>query len=622
MKVSKVAKESLNITDDLRESLKEILPQAFTEGKIDFEKLKTLLGGELADKEEKYTFSWAGRKDAFKNIQTTAKGTLIPTPKESVKFDSTENLFIEGDNLEVLKLLQKSYGGKVKMIYIDPPYNTGKDFVYKDNFKNTIQGYLEQTGQVDEDGLKLSTNPETNGRFHSDWLSMMYPRLFVARNLLRDDGVIFVSIDDNEVHNLRMIMNEIFGEENFVGSLKRRAARKTANLSKDMSDLCDYIMIYSRGELSHPLSVGTVQDNTRPVFNEGNKITTRVIPSGTEAKCEDATYPSGKYKTKTISFELLNDVVVKKGKTISEVSIKGPFRINQKVLSETVYITRNFSLRRYLLDNEKNSAKVMSDLLDEKEFYNEVGTEKVEQIFDIKSAFNNPKPYQLIQHLIKSTNSPSYSSSESTIILDFFAGSGTTAHAVLDLNKEDGGKRKFICVQLPEKTDEKSEAFKAGYKTIADIAAERIRRVIKNIEKESKDTKQDLGFKLFKLNKSNYKIWENYSGQSVEELKSQMKLFTDPLIKGYDNKNVIYECMLKEGYSLNATIEKVKSKSHTVYKVTDGDLFFFISLDKAINTDIVDELELDKKTLFICLDHALDDSSKTNLSLQCNLKTI
>ena len=214
--IKQVEKESLNLKEKVYSTLKEEAPEVFIEGKIDFDKLKETLGEEVDVKDEKYSFNWSGRKEALKNIQTTAKGTLVPQEKESVKFDSTENLFLEGDNLEVLKLLQKSYFNKVKMIYIDPPYNTGKDFVYKDDFKNSIKAYLEQTGQANGDGIRLTSNPETSGRFHSDWITMMYPRLFIARNLLKEDGVIFVSIDDNEVHNLRIIMNEIFGEENFL----------------------------------------------------------------------------------------------------------------------------------------------------------------------------------------------------------------------------------------------------------------------------------------------------------------------------------------------------------------------------------------------------------------------
>ena len=251
----KVSKESLTISEEKIKKLRKVIPEVFTEGKIDFEKLQRTLGKEINGKDEKYSFNWAGRKETFKNIQTTAKGTLKPAENESINWDSTKNLFIEGDNLEVLKLLQKAYFNKIKMIYIDPPYNTGKDFVYKDNFKNSINAYLEQTGQLNGNGVKLTTNVETNGRFHSDWISMIYPRLFVARNLLRDDGVIFVSIDDNEIHNLRKVMDEIFGEENFVGKFiwKRRASSALADFNVSVDH--EYVLCYHKGNFKGFLGI-------------------------------------------------------------------------------------------------------------------------------------------------------------------------------------------------------------------------------------------------------------------------------------------------------------------------------------------------------------------------------
>ena len=522
--------------------------------------------------------------------------------------------------------MQKSYFNQIKMIYIDPPYNTGNDFIYKDNFKNGIKAYLEQTGQINGDGVLLTTNPETSGRFHSDWISMMYPRLFLAKNLMREDGVIFVSIDDHEFHNLRKIMDEIYGEENFIGVIKRRAARKTANLATNMSDMCDYIVIYSKNELGFPLSVSSVKDNTRPIFNENNKIAERLIPKETQAKCADGSYKAGKYKTKSIEFELLDDLEIKESKTINQVRIRGPFRVNQDMLNKTVYITSNFGLRRYVLEEEKEAAKVMSDLLDNKDFYNELGTEELEALFGVKKIFNNPKPSKLVAYLIKSVYS-SYEIEEGPfIVLDFFAGSGTTAQAVIEANVQDDGKRIFILVQLPEKTDKESEAYKHNYKTIADISKERIRRVIKKLEKEEKDKlvsgKIDLGFKVFKLEKSNYKIWENYEGQDVKELLKQLDLFKSPLINDYKNMDVIYESIIKEGLNLNSEIGEMKIKTNKIYEVRDSFSGFYICLDEKISDKTLEELKLKKDDLLICLDKSLDDSKKVNLALQCKLKTI
>lgn len=460
-KIQKAERESFNIKDKLLEALKASAPEVFTEGRINWEKVKIALGEHLDASSEKFNFTWAGKAGAVTNVVIPSKATLRPDEKESVKFDTSENLFIEGDNLEVLKLLQKSYFEQVKMIYIDPPYNIDGDRIYRDDFKRTIDNYFEQTGQVDDKGNRLQTNTESSGRFHSDWLSMMYSRLKLAWHLLSSDGLIFISIDDIEIHHLRIIMNEIFGEEHFVGVLKRRASRKTAHLSKSMSDMCDYVLIYGKTEIEKPLSIEKVKDSTRPVFNEGNAISIRTIPAGTKAKCDDGKYNKGQYKARSINFELMDDLRIKNGMTVNEVKIQGPFRINQNTLEKTVYITSNFSLRRYLLDDEKDILKAMNDLVDDSAFYNENGTEELERIFSVRGVFNNPKPIQLIQYLIKATES-SMLDGQQMIVLDFFAGSGTTAHAVLAQN-QDGGNRKFILVQLPEKLDSNNKEQKAAY---------------------------------------------------------------------------------------------------------------------------------------------------------------
>lgn len=640
----KVEKESMDISEEKQDQLKLLFPEAFSEGKIDFERLKAVLGGTIDEKEEKYSFSWAGRSEARKNLQTTSKGTLIPDKKESVDFDSTENVFIEGDNLEVLKLLLKSYFGKVKMIYIDPPYNTGKDFVYKDNFRDNLQSYLEQTGQR-KDGVKLTTNPETSGRYHSDWLSMMYPRIFIARNLLRDDGVIFVSIDDNEVHNLRMIMNEIFGEENFVGKFiwknkaggggKQSSNKPGSNIKKKESFMLDheYIMVYAKD------------------INETFRFNEKLSEENLKAYSNPDNDPKGPYKLSgllmmmpqpisTMYYELKDpDGVIVKPLGGRHQWLYSESRVKKELKEGTVLWVKSkcntsedkrghkyiLKVKKYLnQDGEERTKIARSILLDQGLSAN--GTREIMEIFGQDKTevpiFSNPKPIKLLKYLFEIVGT------KDEIILDFFAGSGSTAHAVLELNNEDNINRRFIMVQLPELTDENSEAYKAGYKTIADIAKERIKRVINKIKDEqkqkklSKDNTQDLGFKVFKLSKSNYKIWENYDGKDLVELKKQMKLFKDPLIQNYNDIDVIYECMIKEGYSLNSKIEKMPIKSNVVYKVSDADQAFYITLDSEIKEKSLDELKLTKDTLFICRDDALSDSKKVNLSLQCNLKTL
>jgi len=646
----KVSKESLNISEEKIAELKKVIPEVFTEGKIDFEKLQRTLGKDIDGKDEKYSFNWAGRKETFKNIQTTAKGTLKPAEKESVNFDKTENLFIEGDNLEVLKLLQKAYFNKIKMIYIDPPYNTGKDFVYKDNFKNNIQSYLEQTGQSNGDGVKLTTNPETNGRFHSDWISMIYPRLFVARNLLREDGVIFVSIDDNEVTNLRKVMDEVFGEENFVGSFiwknkaggggKQSSNKPGSNIKKKESFMLDheYIVVYAKD------------------INETFRFNEKLSEENLKEYSNPDNDPKGPYKLSglqmmmpqpisTMYYELKDpDGIIVKPRGGRHQWLYSESRVKKELGEGTVLWVKSkcntsqdkrgyryiLKTKKYLYQEGEEKTKIARSILLDKGL-SANGTREIIEIFEQDKTevpiFSNPKPTTLLKYLIKVVGT------KNELILDFFAGSGSISQAVLELNKEDDGNRKFICVQIPEKIDEKSSAYKHGFKTISEISKERIRKVIKKLSKKQEKSKQkkltkekevnlDLGFKVFKLDKSNYKIWEKYEGEDAKELKKQLQLFKTPLISGYKNEDVIYECMIKEGYSLNSNIGKTDIKSNKVYKVTDGDLFFYISLDSEIKDKTINELKLKKENMFICLDEALNDSKKKNLSIQCNLKTI
>lgn len=618
----KVSKESLNISEEKIEELKKVIPEVFTEGKIDFEKLQRTLGNEIDGKDEKYSFNWAGRKETFKNIQTTAKGTLKPAEKESVNWDKTENLFIEGDNLEVLKLLQKAYFNKIKMIYIDPPYNTGKDFVYKDNFKNNIQSYLEQTGQS-KDGIKLSTNAETNGRFHSDWISMIYPRLFVARNLLREDGVIFISINDREVHNLRKVMDEIFGEENFLAQLIWE--NKEGGGGSDSSFFRikhEYILCYVKDICS--AEINGVEISNKERYTSSDKH----VNNRGRYYLQKLNQASIQY-SKSLDYPIISPdgdkLLPKQGNKRacwrwSENKVK--WGIENDFIEFKKDREGNWQVytKQYMnVDNEGNPIERKNRpiaVIDK--FSSTQASKHIEKLFG-KKVFDYSKPYQLIEYLI------SLASTQDDYILDFFAGSSASAEAVLSINKNDEKNRKFIMVQLPEKTTQ--ENIKKDYENIAEIGKERIRRVIKEFEKENrgkliKKNNIDLGFKVFKLDKSNYKIWEKYEGQDAKELKKQLELFKTPLISGYKNDDVIYECIIKEGYSLNSKIEKTDVKSNKVFKVTDGDLFFYISLDQEIKDKTIDELKLKKENMFICLDEALNDSKKKNLSIQCNLKTI
>ena len=613
--MNKISKKSPDLSEDYNEWLKEKFPSCFLEGKLDFEKLKQLVSEIIDSSDEKYTFYWAGRSNSIKNIQILSTGTLIPDKKESVNFDDTENIFIEGDNLEVLKLLQKAYFDRIKMIYIDPPYNTGNDFIYKDNFHDSVESYLQQTGQT-KDGIKLTTNPETSGRFHSDWISFMYPRLFVARNLLKEDGVIFVSIDDNEEHNLKMIMNEIFGEENFVATFiwEKRTTRENRRV---FSFNHDFILCYAKNkdlfQASRnllPLTDSVLDRYSNPDNDPRGDWQSVSLNAqaghATSTQFYDITTPSGKILppppgrcwsvTKNKVGKLIQDNRIWFGQDGNNVPRLKLFlsEADQGLTPHTLWTAKE-------VGTNDSAKKALIDL------------------FSGKAVYDTPKPIELIQRMI------TISTSTNDLILDFFAGSCSTAHAVMELNKSDNGERRCISIQIPELCDEKSDSYKSGYKTITDIGKDRLRRSIKKINDDSKQKKlsnpvPDLGFKVFKLTKSNYKIWEDV--QDETKLKEQLKLFEDPLIENYKDIDVLYEIILKEGYSLNSKIEEFQTKPNKIYKVSDDEFFFYATLDKKLDEKSLKNLNLDQNTMFVCLDSALDDSQKTNLDKQCKLRAI
>ena len=547
--------------------------------------------------DEKYGLSWTGKEKAFQLIRETAKGTLVPQEKESVNWDKTGNVFIEGDNLEVLKLLQKHYRNAVKMIYIDPPYNTGKDFIYKDNFTEGLSDYYERTGQS-KDGVKLTANLESNGRYHSDWLTMMYPRLFLARNLLKDDGVIFVSIDDNEVANLRLIMDEIFGEENFVATTIWNTTKGAQGMTtKNMIvPNHEYILVYAK-TVEQFSFLGLTRD-TDGFSNHDND-------------------PRGLWKRQYLQRlgQGLSTRTVIDPSTGNKFMFETPYtqeKLDKWIKEDRIIFpkdTSKYPARKEFISEYENNQQLITDI---GLYATKATTEKLYGLFDGKKIFTNPKPDSLIQYLIK------VATTGGDLILDFFAGSGTTAHAVMSQNAEDGGNRKWIAVQLPETMDEDSEAFKAGYKNIAEIARERIRRVGKKIGKG------DIGFKSFGLSKSNYRQWNVLTDKDDEaKLKAQMKLFVEkPLVDKYEEESVVYEILLKEGFDLNAKVVKEKVKALEVYKVSDIERNLIITFAKKLTMDQVEPLKLGENDTFVCLDSALDDTTKVNLGREVSLKTI
>lgn len=591
MEIEKVDLKSLQITEDVKEQLKSLMPHVFSEGKIDFEKLKLTLGEEITDSEERFGLQWSGKKDCFRVIQEPSLGTLKPCKEESVNWDSTENLFIEGDNLEVLKLLQKSYYGKVKMIYIDPPYNTGNDFVYKDSFGDNIKNYLEQTGQLDEEGVKMSTNSETDGRFHSNWLNMMYPRLFLARNLLKSDGVIFISIDDHEVHNLREICNEIFGEENFVAQLIWQRAYSPVNLKKTFSENHDYILCYSK--------------NINSVDIKGLK---RSEAANNRYKNLDND-SRGFWKSSDLSVGPVIESKVYEIITPSGRRVLPPngycWRLTKERFEEFVADNRIWfgsdgnnvpSIKRFLSE-VGDRITPMTLWTREEVGDSQEGMKELKKIFDDKAYFDYPKPVRLMQRLIELTTG------DNDLILDFFAGSSSLAHGVIAQNKIDNCNRKFIMVQLPESLSLKSEAYKDGYRLVSEISRARIKRVIKLCESRE-------GFKAFKLSQSNFNIWDGYVEN--DNIQNQLERALFHIDSHCSDEDLLTEILLKSGFELSVKIEEIKLANKKVFSIGEGALI--VCLDNELNNDLINQIAKMEPARVVCLDAGFNkrDDLKTN----------
>jgi adenine-specific DNA-methyltransferase len=611
--------KSLSITEEKLSLLKEILPEAFTENKIDWEKLKAALGDDIEFKNERYVLNWAGKSDAFRSLQSPSTDTLVPCREESVNFDTTGNIFIEGENLEVLKVLQKAYFGKVKMIYIDPPYNTGNDnFIYPDKFAESREEYLSRIGDKDETGLMtreglFRKNSKDSGHYHSNWLSMMYPRLFLARNLLCDDGVIFVSIDDNEVHNLRLLMNEVFGEENFIDCVIWKKRYGGGAKEKYLVSLHEYALLYAKSiDLLDPIFVPNNPESVEKYY-----------------KSKDDKYElRGPYRTHPL------EATKSMGDRPNLVfPITAPDKT--KILPKRQWLWSKDRAQKALMENDLEFIKgkdgwsvhtkqywkdEQGNIRQSKAFsiidnvFTQHGTNEIIDLFGSAKYFAFPKPTGFVKPLL----SIGTTRFEDDIILDFFAGSCTTAHAVLALNKEDGGNRKFICAQLPEKCDENSEAFKAGYKTIAEIGKERIRRVIKKIQEvqngkldlDGNAAKQDLGFKVFKLQESNFKIWRS-NIETEEELVAQMQKHLEPLDENAKTEDVLYELLIKSGVQLTA---KIKEKNGYIL-VNDNEIALML---EKVDDKIIKQIIAVKPQKVFTLDRLFknNDKLKTNTALQ------
>mgnify|MGYP005975833605 FL=1 len=596
----------------------ELFPNCVTErinaeGKpehaIDFDMLRQELNDYVVDGlQERYQFTWPDKRSAILAANAPINKTLRPCREESVDFDNTENLYIEGDNLEVLKLLQETYLGKVKMIYIDPPYNTGNDFVYRDDFKQSADEYVENSGQLDDEGNRMVTNTESNGRFHTDWLNMMYPRLKLAKDLLSDDGVIFISIDDSEQSNLKKICNEIFGEENFIASLIWQKKFSRANDATYFSTMHDFILCISKRNVSYDKNgweIGLLPRNEE-------------IPSGYSNPDNDPRGPwtSVILSAKSGSASLLYEIKTPSGKKC--VPPNGRYWSCSKDTFEKwnkdnrIWFGKNGDgvPRKKTFLSEVQSGLRPNTIL----FQNEVGNnqeakQELKVLFDEISVFDSPKPVRLLKTLLQISNID-----KNSLVLDFFSGSATTAHAVMQLNAEDGGKRKFIMVQLPEVCAENSEAYKAGYKNICEIGKERIRRAGQKIKEENPLTTQDLdiGFRVLKCDSSNM---EDVYFTPKEYMDKQQSLFVDNIKKDRSDEDLLFDAMLKLDTPLSSKIEKRSIAGKTVYNVAQGHLM--ACFDKNVTDEVITAIAKEMPSYFV-----MRDSSQADDSVAINFEQI
>ncbi len=592
---------SFDILDEKRAELLALFPEARTEGgKIDFDRLKLALGETVDVGKERYGMNWPGKADCFRSIQTPSVGTLRPARDESVDFDTTENLIIEGDNFEVLKLLQKSYLGKIKMIYIDPPYNTGNDFIYPDNYAESLETYLEYTGQVDVEGKKFGTNTETDGRFHSKWMNMMYPRLYLARNLLSDDGVIYISIDDHEIDNLRKLCDLVFGEESTLGTVtwRRRQVSDNRNLTNFSTDH-EYVLVVAK---TNGTLLGEAKDLSK-YSNPDNDPRGPWMSDNLTGLANAKERPNLHYDIVNPATGIHYPPLLSRGWAY-EKSRMAQLIDEGRILWPTKPDGRP-RLKRFLKDIRSHFTGFSSV---QEPGYTTDGTRELEELFGEK-ILGFPKPKKLISLLL----SQSTAANSRDLVLDFFAGSGTTADAVLDLNRQDGGNRRFILVQLPEPIAH------ANFASIADICKERVRRVIRKLNDADCDKLnlnseevQDRGFRVFKLADSNFTTWDMELPKDTTELSKQLDLHVDHIRGARTDDDIFYELLLKSGFTLATPVEKKTVAGRTIYSVASGALV--ICLDRALTLDLVRGIADMKPERVVCLDEGFagNDQLKTN----------
>ena len=643
--MKKLNLETKNLAKEKFIKLAELFPNAITEtivgqdedgnNIIDRAIDADILRQEIAEhviegREERYEFTWPDKRKSMLLANAPINKTLRPIREDSLNFDETENLYIEGDNLDVLKLLRETYLGKVKMIYIDPPYNTGNDFVYEDDFAQNMEDYKEVSGDFDEEGNRLFKNTDSNGRFHTDWLNMMYPRLKLARDLLSEDGVIFISMDDSEIQNLRKICDEIFGENNFITQFIWEKTSHFGRQKKNYYSNAEYILCYGKNiyidGLLKTLLVERIDSELEdaPLYNNSNPINKLVFPE------ESVLFriPDGIYNESSDSkYELLEPVEVKNGKNINQLKIRMKSRWNQSKIDEeyekgSIYLVKSnkFSVRvlysddkitnvslRQLIFTNRNNPLCAYDRFGTKVGTNDEASNEVNNLLE-KDVFSYPKPTSLINYLMSSLyNEVKSEHLDNYIVLDFFAGSSTTAHSVMQLNAEDGGNRKYIMVQLPEETEEKSEAYKAGYKNICEIGKERIRRAGKKIKEDYPDSKFDAGFRVLRVDSSNmkdvYHKPEAYSQSLLDKLESNIK-------EDRNEEDLLFQVMLSLGIDLSSKIKKEKINDNKVLIVEDG--FLISCFDEEISEETVESIAKKQPYYAVFSEGKMSDSTLAN----------
>jgi adenine-specific DNA-methyltransferase len=619
-------KPQYSFTDDRLNELKQLFPEAWEDGVFNVDTLRSLIGDYSTDHsvKEHFGLNWVGKQDARKIASKPPTGTLKPAPGEGVNEENTENIFIEGDNLEVLKILRKSYMGKIKMIYIDPPYNTGNDFIYNDSFGDSTEDYLRKSGDKSEEGLLVS-NPKTSGKFHANWLTFMYPRLRLAKDFLTDNGAIFISIDHHELDNLKKVCDEIFGEENFITSFVWEKKKKPSFLNKNLGVKYENILCFAKNrELTGPFSVSVTEKGKKyPLNNSGNSSSVLTFPKNfVKFNLPDGIIEPQDMSEGNIKTTLLDKLEIQNGSNVNEFSLQGEWRYSQKKINEIYSNKEEIRISKIPFRpnhiKEGGEIKKIHNLLTLQNYPVGTNEDASEEIMGLlgDNLFDFTKPSSLIKFLIKSY----CFEDKNAIVMDFFAGSATTCQSLLELNKEDQGSRKFIAIQLPELVDVKSRAYHDGYRTITEVSLKRLKKVIERLH-------SSVGFNLLKLGKSNIKKWRDFNPQKdglLPDLFSKLEAaFRNPLVEGTTPEEFITEVMLQEGFPLTANQTEVQDG---IFKISHDWVPYtlYVSMLQSFKDIDLEALGLSETDHFVCLDMAFEnnDALKQTVDNQCKLFTV